>query len=185
MLIYEVVLTTKLKDRFNIAPMGISFLEEDVVLVSPFKSSHTYELLKETGVAVVNFVDNVEIIALSVLSDEFFPCDPAERIDGWILKEAYMYYEVKARAFRETSLRCHFEMEILLRRERRIPKMFNRASFAVIEGAILVSRFNLYPPDKIRAFFKEYEPIVLKTGGEKEIRAWGYLVDFLRGVEIL
>lgn len=181
MLIYETVLTTKKDDRLNIAPMGISFLDDNTILVLPFKSSHTYEVLRDTGVAVVNFVDNVEIIALSVLGDEVFPWEPASRIDGWILKDAYMFFEAKVKSFKEDPLRARFELEILYKETRRTPLLFNRASFVVIEGAILVSRINLYPKDKIVSFFKEYELVVFNTGGEREIRAWKYLVDFLKG----
>lgn len=180
MLIYETVLTTKQGNRMNIAPMGIHIINEKSLLIFPFKTSHTYRLLKDTGVAVVNFVDNVEIIAKTVLCDEVFPWDPAEKIEGWVLRDAYMYFELKSKGFNEDDLKACFEMEILLKRERRVPLIFNRASFAVIEGAIILSRLSLYKREEVANFFKTYQPLVLKTGGDKELRAWNFMIDFLK-----
>lgn len=185
MLIYETVLTTKRGDKMNIAPMGVHVVNEKTLLVFPFKTSHTYRLLKDTGVAVVNFVDNVEIIARTVLSDEIFPWDPAEKVDGWVLRDAYMYFEVKSKNIKEDDLKACFEMEVLLKRERRVPLIFNRASFAVIEGAIILSRLSLYEKEEVVNFFKMLQSLVFKTGGERELRAWNFLIDFLRGEGIL
>jgi len=183
--IYEAVLTTKWGNKLNIAPMGIRFKDGDNLTLFVFKTSHTHEFLRNTGVAVVNFVDNVEIIAKSVISDEVFPWDPAEKIDGWVLRDAYLYFEVRSRDYRDCGLMGLYEMEILLKRERRVPLLFNRASFAVIEGAIKVSRLGLYDREEIASFFRSYESVVLKTGGDREIRAWEYLVGFLRKEGIL
>ncbi len=184
-MIYEVVLTTKRGSEFNIAPMGIRFLEDRYLLISPFKTSDTYEFLKATGEAVVNFVDNVEIIAKSVILDPVFPWDSAEVVDGWVLKDAYMYMEVKVCSILEGKNKANFKAKVLLERVRRAPCIFNRARFLVIEGAILVSRLGIYPEKKITDFFRNKERIVFKTGGDKEKRAWVYLRDFLRSEGLL
>ncbi len=184
-MIYEVVLTTKRESEFNIAPMGIKFLDERSLLVSPFKTSHTYEFLRTTGEAVINFVDNVEIIAKSVVGDPIFPWDYAEVIDGWVLKDAYMYLEVRVCSVSESDKRADFRAEILLERKIRIPYIFNRARFLVIEGSILVSRLGIYPPERITRFFRDSERVVFKTGGDVEKRAWNYLKDFLKSEGLL
>ncbi|MBC7239817.1 MAG: DUF447 family protein, partial [Chloroflexi bacterium] len=114
-----------------------------------------------------------------------FPWDPAEKVDGWVLRDAYMYFEVRSVDYKDIGSRGLFRMEILLKKTRRVPFLFNRASFAVIEGAIKVSRLGVYREEEIASFFRIFEPIVLKTGGEREMRAWNFLVSFLKKEGIL
>ncbi len=178
-MIYETIVTTKFEGRFNIAPMGVSFPQAGMVSISPYNTSHTYINLSRTGVAVVNFVDNVELFAHSVVTDEIFPWFPAERVDGWVLEGAYMYFEVRVRDICWGKERSCFLCEVLCEGRRRYPYIFNRAQALVIEAAILVSRLKIYPREKILTFFSEYEGVVLKTGGLTEKRAWQYLKAFL------
>ena len=54
---------------------------------------------------------------------------------------------------------------------------FNRAQSAVIEAAILVSRLNILPKDKIINEMKYLKIAVEKTAGPKEKEAWLWLTD--------
>jgi len=179
-LVFEVVITTKKDDIFNIAPMGIKLIGENTVLMSPYNTSHTYLNLRDTGEGVINFTDNVEIFARSVTSDIIFPWCPAKFIEGWILEDAYMYLEVKVKNSYDNQDRVYFKAQILDKQERRIPYMFNRARSLVVEAAILMSRVKICSKEKIDSFFFNNEAIVLKTGGRKEIAAWEYLVSILK-----
>ena len=52
---------------------------------------------------------------------------------------------------------------------------FNRAKHAVIEAAILATRFHLLPADEIEAEFRKLRVIVDKTGGDAEHEAMAFL----------
>ena len=57
---------------------------------------------------------------------------------------------------------------------------FNRAQAAVIEGAVLVSRLRMLPPQKVDAEMAYLQIAIDKTAGPEEHEAWGWLVDAVR-----
>ena len=54
---------------------------------------------------------------------------------------------------------------------------FNRAQAAVIELAILVSRLDRLPPEKILTEIAYLKIAVDKTAGRKELEAWTWLME--------
>ena len=54
---------------------------------------------------------------------------------------------------------------------------FNRAQAAVIELAVLVSRLNILPKDKIMSEIKYLKIAIDKTAGERELQAWNWLTE--------
>jgi hypothetical protein len=52
---------------------------------------------------------------------------------------------------------------------------FNRAQSAVIEGAVLVSRLRMLPPEKVDAEMAYLQIAIDKTAGAEEREAWGWL----------
>jgi hypothetical protein len=56
----------------------------------------------------------------------------------------------------------------------------------VIEAAILVSRLGMLPEDKIRDELRYLQIGIDKTAGERELEAWGWLMDRIKqaGIEI-
>jgi hypothetical protein len=65
---------------------------------------------------------------------------------------------------------------------------FNRARAAVLELAILVSRLNMLPRDKIEAEIAYLQIAIEKTAGPEEREAWGWLMqkvsDHFAGEEV-
>ena len=57
---------------------------------------------------------------------------------------------------------------------------FNRAQAAVLEGAVLVSRLHMLPPQKIDSEMAYLQIAIDKTAGPGEHEAWGWLVDAVR-----
>jgi uncharacterized protein len=53
----------------------------------------------------------------------------------------------------------------------------NRAQAAVVEGAILVSRLHLLPPEKIDAETAYLRIAIGKTAGDHELEAWRWLEE--------
>jgi hypothetical protein len=56
---------------------------------------------------------------------------------------------------------------------------FNRAKHAVVEAAILATRIGLIASDEITAEFNRLAPLIEKTGGEHERKAFQFLQDYL------
>jgi len=56
---------------------------------------------------------------------------------------------------------------------------FNRAQAAVIEAAILVSRLEMLPRDKIEKEIAYLQIAVGKTAGTAEQEAWQWLIDLV------
>ena len=54
---------------------------------------------------------------------------------------------------------------------------FNRAQAAVIEGAVLVSRLHMLPPEKVDSEMAYLQIAIDKTAGPEEREAWGWLVE--------
>jgi len=53
---------------------------------------------------------------------------------------------------------------------------FNRAQYAVLEAAILISRLKMLPLEKIETEIEYLRIGLEKTAGDKEREAWGWLM---------
>ncbi|TFG08144.1 MAG: DUF447 family protein [Promethearchaeota archaeon] len=53
----------------NTAPMGIRFIENDILVIKPYSSTTTFRNLKENGHVIINFVDNIYLYALGALKE--------------------------------------------------------------------------------------------------------------------
>jgi hypothetical protein len=56
----------------------------------------------------------------------------------------------------------------------------------VIEAAVLTSRLNILPEDKIKQEISYLRLAIEKTGGDRERQAWGWLMDKIEdyGIEL-
>ncbi|MCG8378302.1 MAG: DUF447 family protein, partial [Proteobacteria bacterium] len=59
-------------------------------------------------------------------------------------------------------------------------KGFNRAQAAVLEAAILVSRLDMLPDEKIDQEIKYLTIAIEKTAGKNEKIAWGWLMEKIK-----
>jgi hypothetical protein len=77
--LYEILATTTrydaLKKEFipNTAAMGIRVVKNNIIKISPYSTSQTYNNLKDNGVAIINLVDNVYLYALAALKEPDSP----------------------------------------------------------------------------------------------------------------
>jgi len=58
-------------------------------------------------------------------------------------------------------------------------KGFNRAQFSVLEAAILISRLNRLPIQKIESEIDYLRTALEKTAGDRELEAWGWLMALI------
>jgi len=178
--IFETVVTTcSPAGVVHVAPMGVRYRGERVVL-KPFRPSTTLDNILATRLAVLNLVDDVRVFAGCVTGRRNFATVDAQR----------------AGEPRAVRLACAME-HLLLRLDevdddperptlgllrvheaRHAPwRGFNRAQAAVIEGAVLVSRLRMLPPEKIASEMRYLQIAIDKTAGDAEREAWGWLQE--------
>ncbi len=176
-MILETIVTTQDEaGRPHIAPMGIRAWEEGWV-IAPFRPSQTLANLQATGFAVVNTTDDVRIFAGCLTGRRNWPLVPAERIACVRLRDALAHTELALVAVEEDPIRPRlFCRSVHCANHAPFPG-FNRAQFAVLEAAILVSRLHLLPLADIEAELARLEIICAKTCGPREKEAWQWLCD--------
>jgi hypothetical protein len=178
--IFETVVTTcSLDGAVHVAPMGVRYVGELVVL-KPFRPSATLDNILATGTAVLNLLTDVRVFAGCVTGRRAWPT-----VDAGLAGEP--------RAVRLANALEHVVLGLqgtdddaqrpTLRLARRRAQRhggypgFNRAQAAVIEGAVLVSRLHMLPLAKIESEMAYLQIAIDKTAGAAELEAWGWLQD--------
>ena len=173
--IYETVVTTVAADgRTHVAPMGVRYRGEQVVLM-PFKPSTTLENILAGGEAVLNIVVDTRVFAGCVTGRREWPTQPAERIGGVRLAGALRHLELRLETVTDDAQRPVLHMDCVHDVTHEPFLGFNRAQAAVIEGAVLVSRLRMLPADKVDAEMTYLQIAIDKTAGPEEREAWGWL----------
>jgi uncharacterized protein len=160
----------------HMAPIGL-IAEGDGWIIAPFRPSKTLDNLREVPFAVANYTDDVRVFAgcltghnqwATVASDEV----PVQRLAG-----ALAHAELAVDQVIEDEQRPRFHCRVL-RVATHAPFLgFNRAQAAVIEAAILVSRLEMLPREKIAQEVAYLEIAVGKTAGAAERQAWQWLME--------
>ena len=171
----SIVITTDLKKKPHVVPMGITFNKKKL-FISPFIPSKTYLNLKENPYAVINFIDDVNIFVDALLGKKNFKIQSTKKIKSFYLKNALSYIEVKVIKSIEHKIRPKFECKILKETSIGSFKGFNRAQLSVIEAAILVSRIDILPMKKIKKEINYLQVAIDKTAGKNEKIAWKKLI---------
>lgn len=176
-MIYETVITTVNPDgTVHIAPMGIRH-ESEKYLIAPFKPSRTLDNLVHSGVAVINATTDVLIIAGCLTGRHDWPVVDAVHIPCKRLAAALSHVEVRVESRKDDELRPVFTCRPVHAAIHEPFQGFNRAQAAVVETAILVSRLQRLPEQKIRSELKYLGIAISKTAGENERTAWQWLMD--------
>ncbi|BCX88912.1 conserved hypothetical protein [Methylomarinovum tepidoasis] len=178
-MILETLVTTR--DRAgdpHIAPMGVH-MEGEKLVILPFRPSRTLDNLLATEVAVVNASDDVRIFAGCLTGRRDWPLTRAERIDCPRLAESLSHTEVTLEQVEDDPVRPRLLCRPLYTAMHRPFRGFNRAQHAVLEAAILISRLDRLPWDKIEAEWAIHKLALEKTAGPREETAWGWLEERL------
>ncbi|MGJ3704400.1 DUF447 domain-containing protein [Variovorax sp. AFSI2.2] len=173
--IFEAVVTTVAPGgQPHVAPMGIRY-QEGGILLMPFKPSTTHDNIVATGHAVLNIVCDTRVFAGCVTGRKAWPTLPAERIEGVRLAAALRHVELKLAEQRDDAQRPVLRM-LAVHEATHAPFIgFNRAQAAVIEGAVLVSRLHMLPPEKVETEMTYLQIAIDKTAGPEEREAWEWL----------
>lgn len=168
----------------NIAPMGPVVPESEPwsqVILKPFRTSTTYANLRATGEAVLHVTDDVLLLAQSAVGAlEPFPrLMAATTVNGFILADACRYYELRALCCDEEGPRATLVMEVTHSGSLRDFFGLNRGHHAVLELAILATRMHILPREEILDAIERLRPLVEKTGGGREKKAFAHLVEYI------
>ena len=182
--IHEVIVTTQDdKGKPHSAPMGISEVNGHFI-VQPFKPSATYNNLKQHRQCTINYTDDVRVFAGSLTGRRDWDTLPCQQIEGHYLSQALAHTELNIVEFEDNDPRAVFKGQVVCEQTHAPFRGFNRAQSAVIDAAILVSRLKMLPVDKIQQEIAYLTIAIDKTAGERELEAWGWLMDKIRDAGI-
>lgn len=184
--IHEVIVSTRgAEDVMHHAPMGISEVN-DHFLIKPFKPSTTYDNLMQHRQCVINYVDDVRIFAGALTGRRQWPTLRCQQIQADYLQAALSHSELEVARIEDDDPRACFHARVIDEYMHAPFRGFNRAQTAVIEAAILVSRLGMLDKNKIREEIAYLTIAIEKTAGERELEAWGWLMDKVQqaGIEI-
>ncbi|HLJ19670.1 MAG TPA: DUF447 domain-containing protein [Stellaceae bacterium] len=175
----SIITTLSGKGEPHIVPMGVIW-RAGLPTLAPFHPSRTLENLREHPYAVINLTDDVRVFAGGVTGRRDWPVRPAEVIRGVILEGALSHQEIEVTKVEEDPVRPRFHCRVVHEAAHASFRGFNRAQAAVIEGAILISRLELLPMDKVEREMAYLAIAIEKTAGPIEQEAWGWLQARLR-----
>ena len=178
MIIEGLITTLSPTGDLNIAPMGVEWGDEQIVL-KPFLDTTTFRNLQGGGAAVFNLVDDVGLLAEAAIGSPTYPSRPAERVRGVVLESACSWRELEVETIDATPPRSRITTRVVHRGTQREFLGFNRARHAVLEAAILATRLHLIPAAEVEAQLARLLPLVEKTAGPREHEAWNRVLAFI------
>ena len=179
MIVESIVTTVDPAGVVNIAPMGVEW-GEDLIVLKPFLETTTYRNVTATRVAVVNLVDDVRVFARAAISNPQYPVTPTSVVDGVRLSGGCSWRELRATAIDATPPRSRIEMAVVHRGVSREFIGFNRAAHAVLEATIYATRLHLLDRAFIDSELARLQVIVDKTAGPAEHEAMVLISEFVR-----
>ncbi|HZT19739.1 MAG TPA: DUF447 domain-containing protein, partial [Dongiaceae bacterium] len=171
-MIRETIVTTLAPSgAVHIAPIGL-IEEPEGFVIAPFRPSQTLENLRANPHAVANYTDDVLIFAGCLTGRRDWPTRPAARVPGAVLDAALAHAELAVTHVSEHPERPRFHCKVVHEASHAPFRGFNRAQAAVVEAAILVSRLDLLPREKVEKEIAYLRIAVDKTAGPRERQAW-------------
>ena len=173
-LVETIVTTLGADGRLNVAPMGpIVDPSFERLLFRPFQGSCTFDNLCRSRQGVMHITDDVELFVRAALNllDVEPTTTPAAAIEGRILRNACRWYAFRIDSIDASSERSEMLARVVDRGRFRDFLGFQRAKHAVIEAAIVATRLEILPHERVLADLERCAVIVDKTAGESERRA--------------
>ena len=174
--IRETIITTvDGNGKVHIAPIGI-IAEKDGWVIAPFRPSTTLDNLAAVPFAIANYTDDVRVFAGCLTGRKDWPTVPVESFAVPRLKAALAHSVLRVESISDDSVRPRHFCRVMQEQTHAPFTGFNRARAAVLELAILVSRLNMLPREKIEAEIAYLSIAIEKTSGPEEREAWGWLM---------
>jgi uncharacterized protein len=174
-----IVTTVDGSGRVHIAPLGI-IADGEGWIIAPFRPSTTLDNLRAVPFAVANYTDDVRIFAGCLTGRHDWPTTSSIHVPVPRLAGSLAHAELAVERVTEDDQRPRFHCRVVHRESHAAFAGFNRAQAAVVEAAILVSRLNMLPREKVEREMEYLEIAVTKTAGEAELMAWNWLQEKVR-----
>jgi hypothetical protein len=175
-MIRETILTTAGPAGVHMAPLGL-IADGEGWTIAPFRPSKTLDNLRAVPFAVANYTDDVRIFAGCLTGRHRWPTVSSDEVPVQRLAGALAHAELAVERVTEDQQRPRFHCRVL-RLASHAPFLgFNRAQAAVVEAAILLSRLEMLPRDKIETEIAYLQVAVGKTAGAAEQQAWQWLME--------
>ena len=179
-MIRETIVTTmSAAGEVHIAPFGI-IADTEGWIVAPFHPSATIDNLRAVPFCVANYTDDVRIFAGCLTGRRVWPTVASDEVPVPRLADALAHAELAVARVTEDAQRPRFHCRVVRRATHAPFEGLNRAKAAVVEAAILVSRLDFLPRDKIEHEMAYLATAVSKTAGPAEQEAWEWLVERVR-----
>jgi uncharacterized protein len=167
-MIVEGIVTTRNPDgSLHFAPMG-PIVEGDFnqLVLRPFPSSTTFRNLQRETCGVFHITDDANLIARSAVGEPIAPprSVPASKVNGFVLSDACRAFEFQGSHVDTSGERSRIEVEVVHVHRFRDFLGFNRAKHAILEAAILATRFHILNLDEVVEEFRKLRIIIDKTG---------------------
>lgn len=182
MILEGLMTTTNLDGTVNVSPMGPLVDERlSVFTLRPFQTSTTYRNLKRNGVGVFHVTDDVELLAHAAVGAMTSP--PAVRqlpgFEAYVLADACRWFQLQVEELDDQSERTTIVCRSVKSAEQRPFFGLNRAKHAVVEAAIAATRLHLLPREEVERQLVALRPLVEKTAGDAERRAFAFLEAYV------
>ncbi len=180
-MIQETIISTiDAAGRPHLAPMGVH-VERDRFVILPFKPAATLDNIVQTGAAVINCSDDVRVFAGCLTGRREWALKPAEKIKGYYLADTLAHTELALEKIEDDAVRPRLICKPVHEVNHKPFKGFNRAQYSVLEAAILISRLNRLPWDKVQSELNYLKIGLEKCAGERELEAWSWLMQAIEG----
>jgi hypothetical protein len=177
MIVEGLVTTLDADGTPHLAPMGPRVVGDfHALLLRPFPTSHTYANLRRSREGVFHVTDDALLIAKAAVGAAAVPpYRSAEAVRGVVLTGACRAFEFRITSIDDSKERVHIDADVVHAVTLREFVGFNRAKHAVVEAAIVATRFHLLPEAEVSAEFRKLRTVVDKTGGPAEDEAMTFL----------
>lgn len=172
-----IVTTTGADGKHHVAPLGL-IQDGSHWIIGPFKPSRTLDNLRANPFATASHTEDVRVFAGCVTGRKDWETAPATKIAGAArLASCVSHWELKVDRVIEDDLRPRFVCTLVHQEMHKPWGGLNRAQAAVLELAVLTTRLKMLPPEKVENELKYLDIAITKTAGEREMEAWGWLME--------
>ncbi|MEM8680336.1 MAG: DUF447 domain-containing protein [Planctomycetota bacterium] len=182
MILEGVIATSNEHGAAHVSAMGPEVDPQiETLTLRPFETSSTLTNLQRHPYGVFHVTDDVEQLVAAALPVQTVPLQlkTATVVPGHVLSDCCRWYEFKVRDIDASKQRAVIQCEIVHCGHQRDFFGFNRAKHAVVEATILATRLHLLPREEVELQIKQLEPLVRKTAGPVERRAWETVVRYV------
>jgi uncharacterized protein len=179
-MIRETIVTTiDAAGDVHIAPLGLIAAGRQWI-IAPFQPSTTHDNLREVPFAVANYIDDVRIFAGCLTGRRDWPLVANENFAVPRLLAALTHAELSVEHIEEHEQRPRFHCKVEKQVQHAPFEGMNRAKAAVLELAVLSSRLDILPREKVETEMTYLQIAIDKTAGEDELQAWSWLEEKVR-----